>query len=63
MDIWEMRREINKAKATLRDADDVANQVASLLPGRLRHVSGSTLKQLKMELKDFNAHTFEWKDG
>lgn len=62
MDLYAMRREINIAKQTIRNADEVAGQIADFLPGRLRHVSGETLRQLKIELKKFNAHTFVWKD-
>ena len=62
MDLWEIRREINRAKSTIRNADDVASDIASILPGRLRHVSLHTLTKLKKELRDFNAHTGTWKD-
>lgn len=61
MDIWEMRRQINEARDVLRNADEVAGQIAGLLPGRLRHVQTWVLQDLKRELKDFNAHTGEWK--
>lgn len=63
MDIWDMRREIGKAKQTITNADNIADSIARILPGRLRHVSSSTLRELKMELKDFNAHTFKWKEN
>lgn len=62
MDLWDMRRTINEAKKTIRNADDVADSIASILPGRLRHVSSSTLTALKKELREFNAHTGYWKD-
>jgi len=61
MELWDIRKEINKAKSTLRNADTVANEIADILPGRLRHVSNYNLKKLKMELKDYNAHTGKWK--
>ena len=57
-----MRSEINEARQTIINADELANSIADILPGRLKHVSSYTLKQLKMELKNFNAHTCEWKD-
>lgn len=63
MDIWQMRREINEAGQVLKNADEVANSIANILPGRLRHVSSYTLAKLKKELKDYNAHTGQWKDG
>ena len=63
MDIWQMKREISEAKQVLRNADDVADSIAEILPGRLRHVSGYTLAKLKKELKDFNAHTGQWRDA
>ena len=62
MDIFSMRREINQAGNVLRNADSVANDIAQLLPGRLKHVDSYTLKKLKTELKNFNAHTGTWKD-
>ena len=60
MDIWAMKREINEAKEVLRGADIVAGDIATLLPGRLRHVPGSVLAALKKELRDFNAQTWQW---
>ena len=62
MDLWDMRREINKAKETLRNADEIAKNIAYVMRGRLRQVDGSTLAALKKELKDFNAHTWTWKE-
>ena len=57
-----MRQAINEARTTMNAADSVANDMASLLRGRLRRVdSGYILAQLKMELSDFNAHTKRWK--
>ena len=63
MELWEMRREINAAKQTIRNADEIADSIASILPGRLRHVSCGTLEKIKKELRDFNAHTGQWKDN
>lgn len=61
--LWEMRRAINEAQETIRNADVMAEGLASILVGRLRHVNNSyTLVKLKRELADFNAHTKTWKD-
>ena len=62
MDLYAMRREINQAGTVLRNADNVANDIAQLLPGRLKHVDSYTLKKLKIELKKFNAHTGTWRE-
>lgn len=62
MELWEIQREINRAKQTIRNADDVAGDIAEILPGRLRHVSGSVLAKLKRELRDFDSRSFEWRD-
>ena len=62
MDLWEMRKQISAARNTLDNADRVAESIAYLLEGRLRQVNNSTLASLKRELKDFNAHTYTWKD-
>ena len=62
MNLFSMRREISQAGNVLRNADNVANDIAQLLPGRLKHVSADTLKQLKTELKNFNAHTGKWRE-
>ncbi len=62
MELWEIQREINRAKQTIRAADNVASDIAEILPGRLRHVSGSVLAKLKRELRDFDSRTFEWRD-
>lgn len=62
MDLYDMRREISAARRTLENADEVAQQLAYLLEGRLRHVNQRTLANLKKELRDFNAHTGTWKE-
>ena len=49
-----------EAESTLRHADQVAEGMAQLLRGRLRHVSGPVLVALKHELTAYNAHTMEW---
>ena len=57
----EMRAAVEEAKDTLRAADGVADSLASLLCGRLRHVKPWLLRALKRELAEFNAATGEWK--
>ena len=62
MDLWDMRKVISQAENTLRGADEVATNAASILPGRLRKVSPHVLADLKRELRDFNMKTYAWKD-
>jgi hypothetical protein len=62
MSLHEMRNEISEARRTLENADEVAQQIAYVLEGRLRQVNGSALASLKKELKDFNANTWTWKE-
>jgi hypothetical protein len=58
----EMRDAANEAKSTLAAADSVANTMAFMLRGRMRHVwNKDTLKRLKAELSNFNSRTGEWK--
>lgn len=60
--LFEMRQATDEAKTILSRADFCASELAIVLRGRLRHVSSTyTLSELKKELKDFNAHTGEWK--
>lgn len=61
-EIWEMQRTIRQAKEVINNADNVAGELADILPGRLRHCSGYTLQKLKRELKDFDSRTCTWKD-
>lgn len=56
-----MRAAVNEASDTLRAADSVAAQMASLLRGRLRKVSPFVLADLKRELRDYDIHRKEWK--
>jgi len=59
----EMRAAINEAQDTLRAADSVSTSMALVLRGRLRKVEYDwVLAELKKELKEFNAHTGEWKN-
>ncbi len=58
----DMRAAVESARATFRAADNAADAMANTLRGRLRHVSGWQLAQLKRELRDFNIHTGRWKE-
>ncbi len=58
----EMRAAVERAKDTLRAADNEAGAMAYLVLGRLRQVKNTdTLKRLKRELQQFDAHTGMWK--
>lgn len=61
-DIWSMKRTINEAHSTLRNADRIASEVAPLLRGRLRHCNHLDIAALKKELRDYNIHTYTWKE-
>jgi hypothetical protein len=60
MNTEDMRHAVQVANNTLAAADNVANDLARLLVGRLRRVSPYRLEQLKRELKNFNIHTGRW---
>jgi bifunctional ADP-heptose synthase (sugar kinase/adenylyltransferase) len=64
MKTQEMRRALEEARTTFRAADNVANDLASILVGRLKssNVSSTTLRQLKLELRNFNMQTYRWKE-
>lgn len=62
MELFHMEQIVLEANRTLRNADTTANSMAALLVGRLRHVDGPYLEELKRELKDFNIQTHQWKD-
>lgn len=58
----DVRAAIGRARYSLQAADNVADDLASLLQGRLRRVnSGYVLSRLKDELRNFNSHTKRWK--
>lgn len=57
----EMRAAVSEAKDTFAAADSTAHKMAGMLAGRLRHVGGSELEQLKRELREFNMKTHRWK--
>ena len=57
----DMRAAEAHARTTMQAADKVANAMAAMLEGRLRHVHYWNLVELKKELRDFNSRTREWK--
>ena len=60
---WDdFRSAYSTARATMDQADSVANSMAGMLVGRLHKCSGYTLAKLKRELRDFNIQTHKWKD-
>ncbi len=52
---------LNEARTVNRVVADNANAVARLLVGNLSHVSDNIVKQLKDELRHYNAHTKTWR--
>jgi hypothetical protein len=62
MNIYDIREAINEAKRVIRDGQKAARGMAPMLAGNLRHCYKGDLVKLKKELRDFNAHTREWKD-
>lgn len=61
MNYEEFKQAVEDAETTLRRADRMVENIGHLLPGRLRHVSGSVLADLKRELQDFDLRTHCWK--
>lgn len=58
----DMRNAVAAASTTLRAADSVANSMAYMLRGRLRHVAeGRLLAALKKELAGYNIRTGVWR--
>ena len=57
----EMRAAISNAEATMEAADNAANDMVTMLRGRLRKVGCWRLVELKRELQQFDAHKKEWK--
>lgn len=58
----EMRKVVSEAEITLCAADNMASDMAIILCGRLREVEWWVVRDLKKELKNFNAHTNQWKN-
>jgi len=60
---WDdFRQAFSAARNTMNQANQVANDMADMLDGRLKKVSSYRLAKLKRQLRDFNMHTGEWKD-
>jgi hypothetical protein len=64
MNYDEMEYAVSQAKQTINLADIAVRKTASLAAGRLRiaNVSHADLVALKLELRDYNAHTGNWKE-
>jgi hypothetical protein len=56
----QMREAMKEARQRIASADVVANDIAWMLKGRLRHVSDEALIALKRELSQFNSKTKRW---
>jgi hypothetical protein len=61
MNFDEMAEAVEEAEHTMRLLDKMANKLAKMLIGRLRHVNSHVLVDIKAELQGFNAHTKRWK--
>ena len=61
---YEINEAIEDAKETTRVVDVKVNQMAGIISGKLKicDVDSDILCKLKSELKNFNMHTFKWKD-
>ena len=57
-----IKQAVDDARILNAAVDRQSTQLAQLLVGRLRHVGGWTLKDLKKELQRFNMRTGEWMD-
>lgn len=57
----QMRAAVRDAEMTLNAADTVAGTMGSLLIGRLHNCQPHVLKDLKRELRLFNANTGTWR--
>lgn len=61
MNAWDqVRAAITEGRRAQQAVNDNAGDVADLLVGNLRHVSGYTLERLKRELRRYNIHTGRW---
>lgn len=62
MNFDEMYAAVEDARRTIRLADSTIASVSAMVAGRLKtsRVPGSVLKQLKDELRGWNAHTQRW---
>jgi len=58
---WDdFRKCFAEAERTMKQADDVADDMAAMLCGRMRKAPPYVLKRLKRELSQFNARTGRW---
>lgn len=57
----DMRRAVNAAREVNQAVNAQINALLDLLDGRLRHADKYRLKELKAQLRDFNANTKRWK--
>lgn len=64
MQIEDVYKAKEDARRTINRSDEVARGVARLLAGRLRvaDIPKTVCATLKRELRDFNMHTFQWKE-
>lgn len=66
MTLRDMTIAVNHAKAELHNADQLTDQLISLLVGRLRCAKSwqarADLRKLKKELVSFDARTQTWKE-
>jgi hypothetical protein len=60
--VTELRAAVEDAEQLQRDINRQAHALAAILRGRLRHVYGDVLADLKRELADYNIHTHRWKE-
>lgn len=51
---------VREAEAVIKRAEEYRNKMARFLRGRLRSIDTSILRDLKKELRKFNAQTGEW---
>jgi len=60
---WDIQRAISSARETLSTAQKSAVSIGNLArdPMILRNMSHSDLADIKKQLRDFNASTWEWK--
>ena len=56
----EMRAAYIEAERQVQATDTIINNMASMLRGRLRKVDAFYLKELKRELRSFNAGWGQW---
>jgi len=66
MNKWdEMRDAFREAEQTVNAADEIVDDMAKMLVGRLRKINTyygtRALQSLKIELRDFNIQTQKWK--